>query len=61
MADRIILRVKKFQSVVFWAWQKNCKLHKTRPGSFFAQINHFIKNKLQSFKAFPDPPQADQP
>jgi hypothetical protein len=41
----------------------NCyKLHKNRPGSFFAH-NHFNvlkKNYAISSKAFSDPPQADQ-
>jgi tRNA(Leu) C34 or U34 (ribose-2'-O)-methylase TrmL len=50
MMDRIILRVNFFL-VLFFEHVKNCKLHKTRPGSFFAQLNHFIKAELQSLKS----------
>jgi hypothetical protein len=52
MADRIILRMKIFK-VLFFEHVKNCKLHKIRPGSFFAQLNHLIKTKLQSSKSIP--------
>jgi hypothetical protein len=37
--------------VLFFGHGKNCKLHKIRPGSFFTQLNHFIKTKLQEFKS----------
>jgi hypothetical protein len=44
-------REKKFK-VLFFEHVKNYKLRKTRPGSFFAQLNHLIKTELQSSKAF---------
>jgi hypothetical protein len=50
MADRIILRVIFFFKVLFFEHVKNCKLHKTSPGSFFAQINHLIKAEAAKFK-----------
>jgi hypothetical protein len=52
-----------FFKVLFFEHVKNCKLHKTRPDSFFAQINHLVKAEAAKFKvqrAFTDPPQADQ-
>jgi hypothetical protein len=44
--------------VLFFEHVKNCKLHKTKPGSFFAQLNHLIKTELQKHST--DPPEADQ-
>jgi tRNA(Leu) C34 or U34 (ribose-2'-O)-methylase TrmL len=37
--------------VLFFGHGKSCKLHKTRPGSFFAQLKPLHKNKLQEFKS----------
>jgi hypothetical protein len=51
-----------FSKCCFLGMLNCCKLHKNRPGSFFAH-NHFkdlIKNCAISSKAFSDLPQADQ-
>jgi hypothetical protein len=61
MADCMVLRVIFFQSVVFG--MVNCyKLHKNRPGSFFANkpLQRLDKKLCNSSKTFTDPPQADQ-
>jgi hypothetical protein len=58
MADCIVLRVIFFSKCCFLGMLNCCKLHKNRPGSFFA-LNH-LKRLDKLFKAFSDPPLADQ-